>query len=527
MAEPAVRHLVVVLGDQLDPSAAAFDGCDPAHDAIWMAEVDDESTHVWSTKTRTALFLSAMRHFAQDARAVGWRVHYRALDEAENRGALGAELAAAITRLRPQTVRMTAPGDWRVLQMLRDTATAADVPLVIEPDRHFYCDVRAFAAWARDQPELRLESFYRHLRRRHHVLMDGDAPAGGRWNFDTENRAPFDAQGPGAIPPPPQVEPDAITREVLDLVRTRFADHPGGLDHFAWPVTRAQALHALARFVDERLPAFGHWQDALWPEAPWLWHSQLASALNLKLLAPREVVDAVEAAWRAGRVPLAAAEGYIRQILGWREYVRGVYWTQMPRYAQANALQATGDLPGFYWTGDAPMPCLADALRQTLDLGYAHHIQRLMVIGLYAQLLGVAPAQVHRWFLAVYVDAVEWVEMPNVLGMSQFADGGLMSSKPYIASGRYIERMSAGSYCRRCPFDPGQRTGPQACPYTRLYWDFMLRHEALLAANPRTRLQVRALERLDAHERATIRRESDQWRADPSQRGDVMPATAD
>lgn len=526
MAEPGVRHLVVVLGDQLGASAAAFDGCDPARDAIWMAEVAEESTHVWSTKARTALFLSAMRHFAEDRRADGWTVHYRSLDDAGNRGTLGGELADAIDRLRPQTVRLTAPGDWRVLQQLRETVACAGVPLTIEPDRHFYCDVRAFAAWARTQPELRLEFFYREMRRRHGVLMDGDAPAGGRWNFDAENRAPFDAQGPGAIPAPSQVEPDAITREVLALVRTRFADHPGGLDHFAWPVTRAHALEALARFVDERLPAFGRWQDALWPEAPWLWHSQIASALNLKLLAPREVVDAVEAAYRAGRVPLAAAEGYIRQILGWREYVRGVYWTQMPHYADSNALQATGDLPGFYWTGDAPMPCLADALRQTLDLGYAHHIQRLMVIGLYAQLLGVEPAQVHRWFLAVYVDAVEWVEMPNVLGMSQYADGGLMSSKPYIASGRYIERMSAGSYCRGCAFDPGQRTGPQACPYTRLYWDFMLRHEPLLAANPRTRLQVRALERLDADERAVIRREADAWRESAEHRSRPPARTA-
>ncbi|MDR7193318.1 cryptochrome/photolyase family protein [Luteimonas terrae] len=514
MSEFRVRHLIVVLGDQLDPSAAAFDGCDPACDVVWMAEVAEESTHVWSTKMRTALFLSAMRHFAQDRRADGWTVDYRTLDDPGNRGALGAELAAAIARLRPQTVRMTAPGDWRVLQAIRDATSAAGVQLVIEADRHFYCDVRAFAAWARGQPALRLETFYRHMRHTHRVLMDGDAPAGDRWNFDTDNRAPFEAQGPGAVPGPPQVEPDAITREVLDLVRTRLTDHPGSLDAFAWPVTRAQALHALERFIDERLPAFGRWQDALWPDAPWLWHSQIASALNLKLLHPREVVDAAEAAWRAGRAPLAAAEGYIRQILGWREYVRGVYWTQMPRYADTNALQASGDLPGFYWTGDTPMPCLADALRQTLDLGYAHHIQRLMVIGLYAQLLGVEPAQVHHWFLAVYVDAVEWVEMPNVLGMSQFADGGLMSSKPYIASGRYIERMSAGSYCRRCPFDPGQRTGPQACPYTRLYWDFMLRHEALLVANPRTAQQVRSLERLDATERALIREEAAQWRRD-------------
>ncbi|WP_101927672.1 MULTISPECIES: cryptochrome/photolyase family protein [Luteimonas] len=514
MSDRPVRHLIVVLGDQLDASASAFDGAEPAHDVIWMAEVAEESTHVWSAKARTALFLSAMRHFAQDRRAEGWNVQYRALDDADNSGNLGAELASAIARLRPRTVRLTAPGDWRVLQLIRAATAAADVPLVIAPDRHFYCDVRAFADWAREQRELRLESFYRHLRRRHGVLMDGDAPAGGRWNFDPENRAPFDRQGPGVVPPPPRVEPDAITRDVLDLVRTRFADHPGELEPFAWPVTRAEALHVLDHFIDERLPAFGRWQDALWPDAPWLWHSQIASALNLKLLNPREVVGAVEAAWRAGRAPLAAAEGYIRQILGWREYVRGVYWTQMPRYADTNVLQANGDLPGFYWTGDAPMPCLADALRQTLSLGYAHHIQRLMVIGLYAQLLGVEPAQVHRWFLAVYVDAVEWVEMPNVLGMSQFADGGLMSSKPYIASGRYIERMSAGAFCRQCRFDPGQRTGPRACPYTRLYWDFMLRHEALLADNPRMRPQLRSLERLDDAERTIIRDEAAQWRRD-------------
>ncbi len=514
MAEPPVRRLILVLGDQLDADAAAFDDGDPAQDAVWMAEVEAESTHVWSTQMRTALFLSAMRHFAQARRAAGWRVHYRALDDADNLGTLDAELTAAITRLRPRCLRMTAPGDWRVLGLVREAASAAGLALEIVPDRHFYGDVRNFAAWARGQPGLRLEAFYRHMRRVHGVLMDGDAPAGGRWNFDAENRAPFGPQGPGAVPAPPYFAPDATTQAVLDLVRRRFAQHPGSLEGFGWPVTRAQALEALARFVDERLPAFGHWQDALWPGAPWLWHSQLASALNLKLLTPREAVDAAEAAWRAGRVPLPAAEGFIRQILGWREYVRGVYWTQMPDYAASNALDAHADLPAFYWTGDAPMPCLADALRQTLTRGYAHHIQRLMVIGLYAQLLGVEPAQVHRWFLAVYVDAVEWVELPNVLGMSQYADGGLMSSKPYVASGRYIERMSAGAYCRDCRFDPGVRTGPRACPYTRLYWDFLLRHEALLQDNPRMRPQLRSLERLDADARARIRDESTQWRRD-------------
>ena len=254
----------------------------------------------------------------------------------------------------------------------------------------------------------------------------------------------------------------------------------------------------------ERLPEFGRWQDALWPGEPWLWHSQLSAALNLKLLNPREVVAAAEAAWRAGDVPLESAEGFIRQILGWREYVRGVYWTRMPGYLELNALDAHAALPDFYWHGRTSMACLSDAIGQTLEHGYAHHIQRLMVTGLYALLLGVEPREVHAWYLAVYVDAVEWVELPNTFGMSQAADGGLMASKPYIASGRYIERMSAGSLCARCRFRPGERVGDTACPFTTLYWDFLMRHEALLAVNPRTVMQVKNLARVGADERLRI-----------------------
>ena len=508
-----LRHLVLVLGDQLDAGAAAFDGCDPEHDAIWMAEAQEESTHVWSAQQRIALFLSAMRHFAAARREAGWTVHYSALDAAENTGTLAGELGRALQRLRPSTLRLTAPGDWRVLQALRAAAEAAGVPLELCPDRHFYVSVREFARHARDRRQLRMEYFYREQRRRHDVLMQGDAPAGGQWNFDAENRESFPASGPGAIPAAPRFTPDALTGEVMALVRRRFSAHPGTLEGFAWPVTPEQAHQALETFIRERLGPFGRWQDALWPAEPGLWHARLSAALNLKLLDPRAAVQAAEAAWRTGSVPLSSAEGFIRQILGWREYVRGVYWTQMPQYAERNAFGAEADLPGFYWTGDAPMPCLADALRQTLRGGYAHHIQRLMVIGLYALLLGVRPQEVHRWFLAVYVDAVEWVEMPNVLGMSQFADGGLMASKPYIASGQYIKRMSAGAYCRHCRFDPGQRTGARACPYTLLYWDFLLRHEAALAANPRTVLQVRNLARLSAEQRTEIRHQADQWRS--------------
>jgi deoxyribodipyrimidine photolyase-related protein len=506
-ARPGLRHLVLVLGDQLDAESSAFDGFDPAQDAVWMAEVAEESTHVWSSQPRIAVFLAAMRHFAAVIRERGWALHRQKLDDADAAPSLATALERSIAALRPAGLVLTAPGDWRVLDSLRAVAQRCGVPLELRDDRHFFGTVREFAEHARGRKQLRLEYFYRELRQRHRVLMREDdprQPEGGAWNFDVENREAFGPNGPGAVPPPPRFEPDAITAEVLALVRTRFASHPGRLDSFAWPVTREHALVALQRFIDERLPQFGPWQDALWPREPWLWHSHLSAALNLKLLNPREVVAAAEAAYRAGRVPLAGAEGFIRQILGWREYVRGIYWTQMPGYLDLNALGAHENLPAFYWTGRTDMACLADALGQTLEHGYAHHIQRLMVTGLYALLLGAEPKQVHQWYLAVYVDAVEWVELPNTLGMSQAADGGLMASKPYIASGKYIERQSGGSLCKRCRYKPGERTGERACPFTTLYWDFLARHEERLAKNPRTVMQVRNLARVSADEQQRI-----------------------
>jgi deoxyribodipyrimidine photolyase-related protein len=506
-----LRTLVVVLGDQLDLDAAAFDGFDPAHDAVWMAEVAEESTHVWSSRQRIAVFLAAMRHFAQALREAGRPLHYRRLDEPANRGSLAAELAEALQRLAPQRVVMTAPGDWRVWKSLEAAAQNAGLVLEVCEDRHFYASVREFAAHARGRKSLRLEYYYRELRQRHRVLMDGDQPVGGQWNFDADNRESFGAEGPGRLPPPTRVAPDAITREVLALVNERFADHPGSLDGFAWPVTRAQALQALDDFIAHRLPLFGRYEDALWPGEPWLYHSQLSVLLNLKLLHPREAVQAAEAAYREGRVPLASAEGFIRQILGWREYVRGIYWTQMPGYLERNALDATLDLPAWYWTGETELACLREVLQQTLALGYAHHIQRLMVAGLFTLLLGVRPQQVHAWYLSVYVDAVEWVELPNTLGMSQYGDGGLMASKPYVATGKYIQRM--GGPCASCRYDPGQRTGERACPYTTLYWDFLMRHEARLAANPRMALQVKNVARLSEAERAVVQQRAADIRA--------------
>lgn len=515
MAE--LRQLVIALGDQLDLDAAAFDGFDAAHDAVWMAEVAEESTHVWSSKPRTVMFLAAMRHFAQALRATGRALHYTRLEDDARHGNLQAQLHADIERLRPSGLVMTAPGDWRVLQAIKGVAQAHGLALDIREDRHFYGSVREFAAHARGRKSLRMEYFYREMRKRHGVLMQGaagDQPEGGQWNFDADNREAFGASGPGAVPPRVVFEPDAITREVILLVEARFAAHPGRLDGFAWPVTREQALVALERFITERLPLFGRYQDAMWPGEPWLYHAHLAAALNLKLLRAREVVDAAVAAYRAGAAPLPSVEGFVRQIIGWREYVRGIYWTRMPRYAELNALDAHEDLPAWYWTGATEMACLRDAITQTLQHGYAHHIQRLMVTGLFALMYGVQPQQAHAWYLAVYVDAVEWVELPNTLGMSQYADGGLMASKPYVATGKYIQRMSP--HCQGCRYDPAQRTGEQACPFTTLYWDFLMRHETALARNPRMALQVKNVARLDDAQKQAIRD-----RAATIRRGDV------
>ncbi len=507
-----LRNLVLVLGDQLDPSSAALDGFDPAHDAIWMAEVAEESTHVWSSKPRIALFLAAMRHFRDAQRALGRRVHYVALDDAANTGSLAGELARAVAERRPQRLVMTEPGDHRVGEALARAASAAAVPLEVRTDRHFLSTVDEFRAHAGGRRRLRLEYWYRELRRRHAILLDREGgPEGGAWNYDAENRGSFGKEGPRALHAPVAFPPDATTREVLALVARRFAMHPGALDAFDWPVTPDEARRALDDFITHRLPHFGTWQDAMWQGEPWLFHSRLSAAMNLKLLDPREVLRATERAYRAGAVPLAAAEGFIRQVLGWREYVRGIYWCFMPQYLERNALGATAPLPAFYWDGDVEMACLRDAIGQTLRLGYAHHIQRLMVTGLYALLLGVDPRRVHEWYLAVYVDAVEWVELPNTLGMSQYADGGVLASKPYAATGKYIQRMS--NHCTGCRFDPAKSTGDDACPFTTLYWDFLARHEALLAGNQRMALQVRNLTRLSAAERSAIRARAEAVRA--------------
>ena len=505
------RTLVLVLGDQLSHASAALAGLDLERDAVLMIEAPGEATHVWSHQARIALFLSAMRHFRDELRERGVTVNYVALGDSPCAD-LPGRLREQLQRLHPSTLRLLEAGEWRLQQGIAAVASECGVELRALDDTHFLCSRADFARWSSKYGRhLRMEFFYSEMRREHGILLDADGqPEGGQWNFDAENRKAYPKAGPGLIPSAEAFEPDALTRQVFTEVQERFADHPGSLKSFMWPVTRAQALLALHTFIEARLPNFGEHQDAMWTATPFGWHSLLSTSLNLHLLDPREVIAAAEAAYRNGRAPLASAEGFIRQVLGWREFIRGVYWLDMPGMTDANHLQHQRPLPGWYWTGETQMECVRDTVQQTLQHGYAHHIQRLMVTGLFALLAEVDPKQVADWYLAVYVDAVEWAELPNVAGMALYADGGRFTSKPYVASGAYIQRMS--NHCSRCKYAPTPKdvakSGKPGCPFTLLYWNFLDRHEAELAANPRTALMAKSVGRLAPAERARVRAEA-------------------
>lgn len=496
-----LSRLFLILGDQLhpDPHPLLVD-FDPSRDRLLMIEAPEEGEHVWSHRARIALFLSAMRHRAACFRLQGLPLTYLALGEHPH-PSLAAALSAELASTPTSAVVMLEAGDLRVQAGLQAACAASAVALRVRPDPHFMCSIDDFLRWAGDRPSLRMEYFYRWQRQRHDLLMQDGQPVGGQWNFDADNRQAFGRQGPPHIPAPLRFPPDALTRATIADVGRHFANHPGELESFAWPVTSADAEAALNDFVRHRLPEFGRWQDAMWSGEAFLWHSLLSAALNLKLISPHRVVDAAIAAWQRGAVPLAAAEGFIRQIVGWREFVRGIYFRHMPALAESNAYAHHTPLPAWFWTGKTQARCLAESIGQTLRHGYAHHIQRLMITGNFALVAGLEPRAVADWYLAVYVDAVAWVEEPNTLGMALNAWPG-MTSKPYCASGAYIKRMS--NYCSACRYRPEQRTGAQACPFTTFYWDFLIRHQPRFSGNPRMALPLKHVARMSEDERSAI-----------------------
>ncbi len=507
--DSSVRKLLVLFGDQLDTRYLSDAGLERERDAVALFEVADESHHVRSHFQRTVLFLSAMRHSAAALREDKWRVHYVHLNDEGNAGTLEVEIPRAISVLNPEELVFVHPGEMRIREMVERVAGDASIPCVSMPDSHFLTDLAQFNDWASGRREMRMEHFYREQRRRLGILVDDSgAPEGDRWNYDKENRKRFSA-APNA-PEPPSFMPDETTQTVIHTVRSLLPDLPGYQNDFRWAVTREQWLGVLDDFVLQRLPVFGEYEDAMWEGESTLFHSVLSAGLNLKLLRPCEIVDAALSAYEDGHAPLNSVEGFVRQVIGWREFIRGVYWHEGADYGDRNNLDQHGSLPWFYWDGDTDMQCMSDVLHSVLTRGYAHHIPRLMVTGNFALIAGVRPQEVADWYLGMYVDGVDWATRPNVLGMTMFADGGVVASKPYAASGKYINRMS--NYCSRCVYDVRSRTSERACPFNVFYWDFLLRNGHRFAASPRMALMVRTAQRIDGNERKAIDSASDRLR---------------
>lgn len=491
-----VGRLILVLGDQLSDDLSALREGDRDADTVVMAEVQAETDYVPHHPRKIAFLFAAMRKHAAHLRESGWTVRYTTLDDPENTHSIPGELLRAAKATGAAEAIGTEPGEFRLISALEESP----VPVHLFPDDRFLCSHGEFETWAEGRKELRMEWFYREMRRKTGLMMDGDKPAGGTWNYDHDNRK----KAPKGIAPigPLRHAPDQITQDVIDLVRARFGNRYGSLDDFWFATDRAGALAALDHFVSHSLPTFGDYQDAMVAEQPFLFHALLSPYINAGLLGWREVCCAAEDAWKAGHVPINAAEGFIRQIIGWREYIRGIYFREGPDYTSRNVLRANRDLPEFYWTGDTDMRCLSETITTTMAEAYAHHIQRLMVTGNFALLAGLSPQQVSDWYLVVYADAYEWVEAPNVIGMSQFADGGVVASKPYVSGGNYINKMS--DYCKGCHYSVSTKTGENACPFNLLYWDFLDRHRDRFDANPRMAQMYRTWDRMDAERRDTV-----------------------
>jgi len=504
-----VNTLRLVLGDQLSDSLSSLADCDKAQDLVLLCEVAEEASYVQHHVKKIAFLFSAMRHFALRLKAQGYRVCYVRLDDPENSGSLLGGVTRVAAKYQAKQLVVTEPGEYRLADSMSRWSECLSMQVEIRQDDRFLCSIDEFRHWASGRKQLRMEYFYRQMRQRYNILMTGQGPEGGQWNFDADNRKRAPQQL--AVPAPFNNPVDEITGEVLALVADRFSHHFGKLEPFYFAVTREQALEALALFIEQRLASFGDYQDAMLQGEPWMYHAHLSFYLNCGLLLPKECIDAAELAYQQGAAPLNAVEGFIRQILGWREYVRGIYWLQMPGYAEQNALDAQRDLPSFYWSAKTDMNCLHQCVKETEQNAYAHHIQRLMVLGNFALLAGIAPKQLNRWYLEVYADAYEWVELPNVTGMVLFADGGLLASKPYAAGGSYINKMS--NYCASCRYKVREKNGADACPFNYLYWDFISRNRTVLANNPRLAMIYRSLDKMPEQKRLAIAEDSQRFLA--------------
>jgi len=499
--------LRLILADQLSTSISSISDIDVANDIVMLCEVMAEAVYVKHHKKKIAFLFASMRHFAQELIDAGIKVRYIKLDDQYNTGSFDGEVKRAIKELNANKLIITEPGEYRVLTIFQAWKNTLKIPVEIRPDSRFFSSINNFLIWAKDKKQLRMEFFYREMRKKYNILIDTKGkPVGGKWNYDQENRKP---PKQGLISPKRiSHKKSMITNEVLQLVEKKFDDHFGNLQPFHFAVTRSQALLELKHFIDNLLPYFGDYQDAMVAGEPYLYHSLISAYLNAGLLLPLEICQLAEKAFYTGKAPLNAVEGFIRQILGWREFIRGIYWLHMPDYAELNFFAAKLNLPNFYWTADTKMSCLAEAVRHTQDHAYSHHIQRLMITGNFALLAGINPVEVCEWYLLVYADAYEWVELPNTLGMALYGDGGIVGSKPYAASGKYINRMS--NYCKSCRYNPEETIGEDACPFNALYWDFIARNENKIKNNQRMTYVFATWNKMAEEKRKAIRMQAAQ-----------------
>jgi len=502
---PALR---IILGDQLSNEISSLSGINAEEDIVLICEVFAEATYVKHHKKKIVFLFSAMRHFAEELRVEkNYQVEYLKLNDPEPMQSFTQAVEKTLAKHKIDEIIVTSPGEYRVLTEINIWQDLFGIPVDIREDARFLCNQVEFKNWSKDRKNLRMEYFYREMRKKYSILMDGDQPIGGKWNFDLENRKPpnpnFD------IPETFSSEPDAVTLDVMQLVEDKFSDHMGVLSDFHFAINAAQAKIALKQFIDERLKYFGDFQDAMIQGKPWMYHSHVGLYLNCGLLSPLECIQAAEQAYHDSHAPLNAVEGFIRQILGWREFVRGIYWNEMPDYASLNFFEAERDLPAFYWDADTKMNCMHQSVKETSQNAYAHHIQRLMVLGNFALLTGIDPVQVNAWFLSVYADAFEWVELPNVSGMALFADGGYLASKPYAAGGGYINKMS--NYCKSCSYSVTKKSGPDACPFNYLYWDFLERNRNKLGNNHRIGMMYKVYDRMSEEKKEMIKGDSNEF----------------
>jgi deoxyribodipyrimidine photolyase-related protein len=488
-----MSQLIVILGDHLNTQMSSLSNFNKETDMVLMSEVREEATYVKHHKKKVAFVFSAMRHFSSELESQGFITTYVKYDAADNRGSLFEQVKYTCTQHSFSTITIAHPGEYRLLEEVKTWESKLNITVNITSDNRFIASQSFFSDWADGRKQYRMEYFYREMRKQTNVLMDDKQPMGGKWNYDAENRKPFGKNID--IPERTQFAQDSITIEVLTLVKTQFSDHFGELNNFTFAVTREGALAVLSEFIETRLVDYGQYQDAMLEGNPWLFHSHIGLYLNTGLLMPYEVIQAAEEAFLNGHVPINSAEGFIRQILGWREYVRGFYWYFMPDLKEKNYLEAKRQLPDFYWTGNTRMNCMSQCVNDTKEHAYAHHIQRLMVLGNFALLTGIEPKAINEWYLLVYADAYEWVELPNVSSMVLFADAGSLASKPYAASGSYINKMS--NYCKSCDYSVKEKTGPQACPFNYLYWHFLHRHQDKLKGNPRMGMIYSTMSKMD------------------------------